>query len=92
MAGIGFVKSFDINNKDRTYCTLPLYHSAGGMIGVSTSWVAGNCLVFRRKFSAKKFWFDIHEQRCTIMQYIGELCRYLLAQPETPHDKSGYEI
>jgi len=92
MVGSVFARTYNFTQNDRTYCSLPLYHSAGGMIGVSTSWYTASCLVFRRKFSAKQFWSDIHEQRCTVMQYIGELCRYLLAQPETPHDKSGLRL
>ena len=62
------------------------------MIGVGTSWCAGACLVFRRKFSTSQFWSDIKENRCTIMQYIGELCRYLLSQPPTDDDKSNIRV
>ena len=91
MAGVAFANYFSVSPKDRIYCSLPLYHSAGGMIGVSLSWYSGACLVFRRKFSAKSFWSDIQENNCTVMQYIGELCRYLLSQPPTPYDKSRYD-
>src|SRR5256885_2511728 len=39
--------------------------------------------------SAREFWQDIVQERCTLFQYIGELCRYLLASPpqaqETRH-------
>lgn len=90
MAGVAFARYFNVNSKDRIYCSLPLYHSAGGMIGVCLSWCSGACLVFRRKFSAKQFWSDVEEQKCTVMQYIGELCRYLLSQPETQYDKSRF--
>mmetsp|Transcript_16804 Transcript_16804/g.65640 ORF Transcript_16804/g.65640 Transcript_16804/m.65640 type:complete len:634 (-) Transcript_16804:4306-6207(-) len=92
MAGMTFGTVFNITDKDRIYCTLPLYHSAGGMIGVGLSWWAGATLVFRKKFSAKNFWSDVHEQRCTVMQYIGELCRYLLSAPESEHDKSNIRL
>ena len=58
------------------------------MIGVGLSWVNGCTLVIRKKFSAREFWKDIHNHRCTVFQYIGELCRYLLAQPPSPYDLS----
>eukprot|EP01095_Lingulamoeba_sp_RSL-Kostka_P009017 TRINITY_DN3077_c2_g1_i3.p1 TRINITY_DN3077_c2_g1~~TRINITY_DN3077_c2_g1_i3.p1 ORF type:complete len:529 (+),score=195.28 TRINITY_DN3077_c2_g1_i3:53-1639(+) len=89
---MAFVSTFDVNPNDRMYCSLPLYHSAGGMIGIGMMWFAGCTLVFRKKFSARNFWKDIREQNCTGFQYIGELCRYLLAQPETEYDNSNVRI
>ena len=45
--------------------------------------------MIREKFSASQFWNDILRWDCTLFQYIGELCRYLLhAAPsakETEH-------
>lgn len=92
MAGMVFSRSFKITPNDRIYCTLPLYHSAGGMLGVGMSWHGGACMVLRRKFSSTKFWQDIQENDCTVFQYIGELCRYLLNQPPTPYDKSKIRV
>lgn len=57
------------------------------MLGVFISWYKGATIVFRRKFSAKRFWIDCVENKCTVIQYIGELCRYLLAHPEVPQEK-----
>src|SRR5262249_49131704 len=36
-----------------------------------------------RKFSASQFWADVAHFDCTLFQYIGELCRYLVHAP--PH-------
>ena len=41
----------------------------------------------RRKFSASQFWPDCREHKVTVIQYIGELCRYLLAQPPDKLDR-----
>lgn len=84
--GIAFSEALNITGEDVVYCTLPLYHSAGGMIGVSVSWYNAVPLVLRRKFSASSFWADCRKYDCTVIQYIGELCRYLLAAPPSPHD------
>lgn len=42
---------------------------------------AGMTLVLKRKFSATTFWDDCRKYDVTIIQYIGELCRYLMARP-----------
>jgi fatty-acyl-CoA synthase len=63
------------------YNCLPLYHSVGGVVAVGALLVAGGSVVIRPKFSASEFWRDIREERCTLFQYIGELCRYLVNSP-----------
>lgn len=70
--------------QDRYYNVLPLYHSAAGLIALSACIMSGACLVTRRKFSASRFAEDCARYKCTIFQYIGELCRYLLATPASP--------
>lgn len=76
--GISYALDFDADTSDRIYCALPLYHAAGGAIGVGMMMVTGGTLVVRSKFSTRAFWSDVVEHRCTVIQYIGELCRYLL--------------
>jgi fatty-acyl-CoA synthase len=72
---------------DVLYDVLPLYHSAGGVIVPALSLFSAATLVLRRKFSASHFWDDIRRHGVTGFQYIGELCRYLLAQPPNPRDR-----
>jgi len=72
-----------IREDDVLYDPLPLYHSAGGMLGVGQQLLKGITVVIRRKFSASNFWKDCAKYKCTVAQYIGELCRYLLAQPQS---------
>jgi fatty-acyl-CoA synthase len=63
---------------DRLYNCLPMYHSVGGVLAPGAILVAGGALVIREKFSASNFWSDVIHWDCTMFQYIGELCRYLL--------------
>ena len=74
---------------DRMYNCLPMYHSVGGVQVPGAILVAGGTLILREKFSASQFWNDIVRWDCTVFQYIGELCRYLLHAPpsasETAH-------
>ena len=42
----------------------------------------------RDKFSAQNFWDDIRDWDCTLFQYIGELCRYLVNAPPHPRERA----
>ena len=63
---------------DRMYNCLPMYHSIGGVVAIGAPLVAGGSVVIRERFSASRFWDDVAERDCTLFQYIGELCRYLV--------------
>eukprot|EP00002_Diphylleia_rotans_P019437 TRINITY_DN3762_c0_g4_i1.p1 TRINITY_DN3762_c0_g4~~TRINITY_DN3762_c0_g4_i1.p1 ORF type:complete len:641 (-),score=136.07 TRINITY_DN3762_c0_g4_i1:1512-3434(-) len=80
------VNLYRMGSEERLYCCLPLYHSAGGALGVGMVVGPGATLVLRRKFSASTFWEDCSKLECTAVQYIGELCRYLLATPPSKYD------
>jgi fatty-acyl-CoA synthase len=74
---------------DRMYNCLPMYHSVGGVVALGAILVNGGSVVLRRRFSASRFWDDVAEYDCTVFQYVGELCRYLVNSPpqrrETEH-------
>ncbi|KAK2503833.1 hypothetical protein MC885_009998 [Smutsia gigantea] len=72
---------FRMQPDDIVYDCLPLYHSAGNIVGIGQCLLHGMTVVIRKKFSASRFWDDCVKYNCTIVQYIGELCRYLLNQP-----------
>lgn len=68
---------------DRIYNTLPMYHTTGGVIAPGIALMSGGSCFIRDRFSASRFWDDVVQYDCTMFQYIGELCRYLLNAP--PH-------
>ncbi|KAJ8260552.1 hypothetical protein COCON_G00162750 [Conger conger] len=72
---------FRMRSDDVLYDCLPLYHSAGNIVGVGQCLIHGMTVVIKKKFSASRFWDDCAKYNCTIVQYIGEICRYLLNQP-----------
>ena len=84
-----FAGLLDTGPQDRMYDCLPLYHSVGGVVAPGATLLGGGAVVIRARFSASDFWRDVCEQRCTLFQYIGELCRYLVNAPhqelETAH-------
>jgi fatty-acyl-CoA synthase len=61
-----------------------MYHSVGGVVAVGAMLYGGGSVVIRQHFSASRFWPDVAETGCTIFQYIGELCRYLVRIPDVP--------
>uniref|UniRef100_UPI00358F66A6 long-chain fatty acid transport protein 4-like n=1 Tax=Myxine glutinosa TaxID=7769 RepID=UPI00358F66A6 len=77
---------FRLRADDIVYDCLPLYHTAGNIVGVGQCVLHGLTAVIRTKFSASRFWDDCVKYNCTVVQYIGETCRYLIAQPQRTTD------
>jgi fatty-acyl-CoA synthase len=72
--------------QDRLYDCLPLFHSVGGIVAPCSMLAAGGSVAVAEKFSASNFWHDIVRFDCTLFQYIGELCRYLLKAPPSEYE------
>jgi fatty-acyl-CoA synthase len=79
-----FAGMMDIGPADRMYNCLPLYHSVGGVVATGAALLGGGSVVIAEKFSASRFWDDVARWDCTVFQYIGELCRYLVNAPPHP--------
>uniref|UniRef100_A0A672N4Q9 Very long-chain fatty acid transport protein n=1 Tax=Sinocyclocheilus grahami TaxID=75366 RepID=A0A672N4Q9_SINGR len=86
IAAFGY-HSFRMRPDDIIYDCLPLYHSAGNIMGVGQCLIHGITVVVKKKFSASRFWEDCIKHNCTVVQYIGEICRYLLSQPVRPSER-----
>ncbi len=71
---------------DRMYNCLPLYHSVGGVLATGAVLVGGGSVVISERFSAHRFWDDVTRWDCTLFQYIGELCRYLVHTEPHPRE------
>ena len=81
-----FAGMMDTRASDRMYNCLPMYHSVGGVLASGAVLVGGGSVVIREKFSARQFWHEVIRWECTLFQYIGELCRYLLQTESDPHE------
>uniref|UniRef100_A0A0K8T204 Long-chain-fatty-acid--CoA ligase n=1 Tax=Lygus hesperus TaxID=30085 RepID=A0A0K8T204_LYGHE len=77
-----------LNPSDRIYIPLPLYHTAGGLLGISMSLIAGCAGVITPKFSASNYVLDCIKHECTVAMFIGEMCRYILLQPPSHEDRA----
>ncbi|KAH8924789.1 putative bifunctional fatty acid transporter/acyl-CoA synthetase FAT1 [Atractiella rhizophila] len=76
-----------VKSSDRLYTALPLYHSSGSWTAMGASWQSNTTLIIGRKFSATRFWDEVRKQEATVIQYIGEMVRFLMSQPERKEDK-----
>ena len=88
LASYAFAGVMNTRASDRMYDCLPLYHTAGGLVATGAVLLNGGSVVIREKFSAREFWDDIVRWDCTLFQYIGELCRYLVNSPPHPQERA----
>lgn len=86
LASYGFAGVMNTRASDRMYNCLPMYHTVGGLCAIGSLLVNGGSVVLRERFSVREFWDDIVRSDCTMMQYIGELCRYLVNSPPHPNE------
>ncbi|XP_026871921.2 long-chain fatty acid transport protein 6 [Electrophorus electricus] len=85
---MAFLRLCGANENDKIYMALPLYHMAASLLGIGGCIDLGATCVLKKKFSASQFWKDCIKHDVTVLQYIGELCRYLVHQPKTGEEKA----
>ncbi len=62
------------------------------MCAFNTTLITGNTLILGHRFSHSTFWPEIRSHRATILQYVGETCRYLLAAPPQYSPTTGANL
>ena len=67
-----------MTSQDRLYNCLPLHHSVGGIGALFAPLVKGGSVAVAGGFSKRRFWREVADFDCTMIQYIGDLCRILL--------------
>jgi len=78
-----------LGSSDVLYLTLPCYHNNAVTVCWGSVLAGGAAIALRRKFSASAFWPDVARYQATSFGYIGELCRYLLNQPVSTHERDN---
>ncbi|XP_068595108.1 long-chain fatty acid transport protein 2-like [Brachionichthys hirsutus] len=76
-----------MNSNDVIYSSLPVYHTAG-FFGLTAAIERGATVALRTKFSASQFWDDCRKYNVTVIQYIGEIMRYVCNTPRKLNDRS----
>ncbi len=86
IANFGLV-AVRLQSSDRLYVPLPFYHATALGVCWASAIPNGAAIIMARKFSASNFWEDIRKFSATSFGYVGEVCRYLLDQPEKASDR-----
>lgn len=84
-AGPPLVDRFGLGPDDVCYLSMPLFHSAAVLGGLSVALSSGAAMVPAR-FSASTFLSDIRRYGVTYLNYVGKPLAYVLATPEKADD------
>uniref|UniRef100_A0A8C9W733 long-chain-fatty-acid--CoA ligase n=1 Tax=Scleropages formosus TaxID=113540 RepID=A0A8C9W733_SCLFO len=76
------LSSNGVKQEDVVYINLPLYHATAFILGFIGCIDTGSSIILSRKFSASQFWNDCRKHNVTVIQYIGEVLRYLCNTPK----------
>jgi fatty-acyl-CoA synthase len=87
LGGIGLSALLGLQPGETVYAPLPLYHGESLFVGFAPAFRCGGAFASRRAFSASAFLDDVRRHEAVAFVYVGELCRYLLRQPPSPHDR-----
>jgi acyl-CoA synthetase (AMP-forming)/AMP-acid ligase II len=79
-------------NPDRYYTAMPLYHGSAFQLAFHCCLSYPVTLVLSRKFSASSFWDEVAAGEATVIQYVGETLRYLLAAHPQPDDRTKHQV
>ncbi|KPP73890.1 very long-chain acyl-CoA synthetase-like, partial [Scleropages formosus] len=81
------LSSNGVKQEDVVYINLPLYHATAFILGFIGCIDTGSSIILSHKFSASQFWNDCRKHNVTVIQYIGEVLRYLCNTPKRDNDR-----
>lgn len=85
--GEGYQLWARIQERDRLFTCLPLYHANAQYYSTMGSLAAGASLALAERFSASQFWEQVRKSGATIFNFIGAMLVILLKQPECAADR-----
>ncbi|RFU27360.1 hypothetical protein B7463_g8986, partial [Scytalidium lignicola] len=85
--GFSISKLLNLKPADVFYTCLPLYHAAAHALCITPVLNAGATVILGRKFSHSTFWPEVSLNGATHIQYVGELCRYLIHSRPHPLER-----
>ncbi|XP_061891338.1 long-chain fatty acid transport protein 2-like [Entelurus aequoreus] len=81
------LRSSGLTYKDVIYISLPLYHTAG-FVGFAGAIDMGITVALKNKFSSSQFWDDCRKYNVTVIQYIGEIMRFVCNTPKKANERN----
>ncbi|KAK2749930.1 hypothetical protein FQN57_005347 [Myotisia sp. PD_48] len=91
-AGTFMARWLGLKQTDRVYTCMPLYHATAAVLAFVATLVHGNSIAIGRRFSARNFWDEVRGSNSTVVQYVGETMRYLLAVPPQINPSTGKDM
>ncbi|MGW4161249.1 AMP-binding protein [Streptomyces sp. NPDC004788] len=86
-AGDSLVAHFSIRPEDTHYICMPMFHGNAVIADWAPALAAGAGIALRARFSASRFLPDVRRFGATYFTYVGRAVQYLLATPESAHDR-----
>ena len=86
-APVLFINWCGLTSSDRFYTCMPLYHATALVLGAAMMIRAQGTFVLGHKFKTQTFWNEVRDSKATCIQYVGEMCRYLLSAPPSEGDR-----
>lgn len=88
LPGLGSLRSLEINEHDKYYICLPLFHANGFFMQLGATVLAGIPAFLKRRFSASTWLSDIRESGATLTNHLGTTAMFVINQPPGEQDKS----
>ncbi|MET0457375.1 MAG: AMP-binding protein [Mycobacterium sp.] len=76
-----------VQQADRLYTCLPLFHANAQALTVMSALVSGASVILDSRFSASRFWDRLRAVRASRFNYIGGMIPILMKQPVTDIDR-----
>lgn len=80
------LRSVTHKKPDRFYASMPLYHNTAFTLSFQSCLLDAVTMIIGRKFSVSRFWPEVRQTKATVILYVGETLRYLLAIPPSADD------
>lgn len=85
-----FPRSMHMDRSSNIYTAMPLYHGTASILGVLPALLVGGTISIGHKFSLSSYWTQVKVCDSNTIQYVGEVCRYLVDSKESVNEVECY--
>ncbi|KAG0674277.1 hypothetical protein C6P40_001192 [Pichia californica] len=90
MASHLFPRAMHMTKESNIYTAMPLYHGTASILGVLPALIVNGTISIGHKFSLSSYWTQVKLCECNTIQYVGEVCRYLVDSKKTLNEDYCY--
>jgi crotonobetaine/carnitine-CoA ligase len=87
LTGQAYPSWLELEDGARLYCCLPLFHINAQAYSTMGAIGSYGTLVLAGRFSASRFWSDVHEFAPSVMNYIGAMIAILMQRDPAPEER-----